>query len=277
MHIRRADINAGTSAVRMPVALLLIVLTIGTSGARGADLIQAHSLVPPILESYWMSGMHYWSFGRQTVITDRFIELTNMNQFSDGYLWNLLDVQLTRFELSVILHFSGMSKMWFADGEGSGVGMWYATTDKVNYMSGSKILGFKDVFIGVGVLVEHNSVITIVKSDSSIQQTLDGLKKNKLGSCTIPDLNNHYIKIILSYVHDMLSVRYSEMDSPKDEPSALELCMSVPMSFPPGGYHFGLTAANNPKSQAIHKVYAIQMMSSDINDTRTDNAFRHHA
>ena len=69
------------TSCRFIILILAATLQVGCSASnedrqKNTELISAHSLEPPFLESYWDGGLHHWDFGASTVITNEAISLS---------------------------------------------------------------------------------------------------------------------------------------------------------------------------------------------------------
>lgn len=232
------------------------------AGAVADDHIHVHSLFPPILKNYWANGMQYWAFGRETVVTDNYVQLTTMDQVSAGYLWNCQRNRLDDFELNVTVQMRSRDGAWFASGGDSGFGIWYAGDEKVSYITDSSFFGFKRRFRGLGVVLDHANELHLVESDGSFSLNPTSLRNHRVGSCTIGSLGELHATITLLYRDKRLGLFYATHpgDVPtRDDYANAVLCASIDRLALLSNYHFGVTAANSAQGQAVHNVRSVTM------------------
>lgn len=255
---------------------LLLLLALLVVPACADDVVQVHSLVPPMLQHYWANGMAYWSFGRESVVTDNYVRLTSHRPKSMGYLWNRHENMMTAFQLNVTLQMTTKSGRWGGDTANAGMGIWYTNAEKTNYHSDAAFFGFQRKFGGVGVILNHKEGLSIVLNDGKMELTPSNLAKNRVAHCTVPRFGELHLTVSLLYQDESLEVHYTV--HPGAEPKAKDLavsklCATLATVKLPGVFHFGVTAANSAAARATHDVHSIIM--TPLSDTALHEAEEH--
>ncbi|RNF02089.1 legume-like lectin [Trypanosoma rangeli] len=242
--------------------LFLLMLLLPVREVSGMDQIQVHSVVPPILQNYWESGMRFWSFGLSTVVTDNYIRLTGRSPGAKGYLWNRHANHMESFELNVTLQMRGRHVGGRGDMSDSGIGIWYTTVKKITGDTDTEFFGFSKRFFGVGVILGHYDDISLVQNDNSSDMDRRSLLSRRQGHCRVPSLGELHITITIHYNSGTISVFYvTHMDEePRlEDYSRAVFCTTASSPSLLGMYHFGVTAVNSATAQAIHEIHSVIM------------------
>ncbi|RNF17897.1 legume-like lectin [Trypanosoma conorhini] len=245
-----------------PPLLFLLLLLLPLREVRGVDQIQVHSVVPPILQNYWESGMRFWSFGLSTVVTDKYIRLTGNAPGAKGYLWNRHANHMDAFELNVTLQMRGRQVRGRGERRDSGIGIWYTTAKKVTGGADAGFFGFSKRFFGLGVILGHSDEISLVHNDNSVDLDPRSLSSRRQGYCRVPSLGELHITITVQYNAGTVLVFYvvHAGEEPRLEDYAQAVfCTTAAAPSLVGVYRFGVTAVNSATALAIHEIHSVIM------------------
>lgn len=238
----------------LSVSSLVVVVFLTASGVLATmDHIQMHSIFPPILADFWENGLHYWSFGSSSVVTDEYVRLTTSHPTAKGYFWNRHPNHLDSFVLNATLRLRNRKSQWFADATDGGVAMWYTATAP-RHMA-TDLFGNVNAFDGLGVILDHSDTISILTNS---EQPVESLARNRLGSCVAKGLDQQYITISVDYngVSKTLTVRYNVWQSYGVHGVDVECAVLSDVTLPLRNY-FGITGSNSIHAQAEHDVVSI--------------------
>ncbi|KEG12677.1 legume-like lectin [Trypanosoma grayi] len=244
------------------VILPLLLLLHPVSGLNGADYIQVHSVFPPILQNYWENGMRFWAFGLNTVVTDNYIRLTESAPDAKGYLWNRHSNHMESFELNVTLQMRKRGSGFVGSTSDGGMGIWYTSAETFTGDSDTVFFGFKRRFFGVGVVLDHSDVISLVTNDGSFDLDANSMRVRRNGYCRVPALGELHITITIRYEGGIANVLYVYHDNVEPRPEDYARCVFCTTASAPtlsGVYRFGVTAANSALTQATHEIHSVIM------------------
>ena len=240
--------------------LIVVFLATLIPAVHSLDHVLMHSFYSPILKDYWDHGMRYWSFGSGTIVTDKSAELTTTKEYSHGYLWNRHPNHLDSFEFNVTTHITETRGLWHADTTKAGMGFWY-TSDTPRHAV-PHFFGSVNQFVGLGVLVDHSSKVSIVISDG--MEPVYSFEKERRASCDLSAHTGHVITLTVRYDASLkrLEVGFlvgtltaapgvAELNDPTAHRTNCAVLNDVVL---PTQYYFGITAANDENSQAKHDV-----------------------
>lgn len=229
-----------------------------TAVAGYFEHVQMHSVFPPILADFWENGLHYWSFGSSTVVTDEYIRLTTHKADAKGYFWNRHPNHIESFVINATLRFKKRHAGWFADATDGGIALWY-TAAAPRHMA-TNFFGNIDTFDGIGVVLDHGNVVSVLVNQ---EQQIHGLVESRRGSCKLKNLDNNKVTLSLAYDADQRTavVQYNVWTSDL-VPGVDVACTSVDDVKLPLRNYFGLTASNSEKAQAEHDVISVYVRSS---------------
>lgn len=231
----------------MLVAQLVVVMLWLCGGPAAVDAktiqhVKMHSLVPPILENYWDNGLHEWSFGAATVVTDLYVRLTQKTPTSRGYLWNRRSLQVDNFQFNATFRIANRDGTWFSDKSGSGIGFWL-TSEAPRHVPVS-FYGMTDQFTGVGVVFDHTNHVSVLFNNG---QHLASPHDATVGTCQIRtgDAWSTFI-LRVSALDELLDVLVSVGG---DAPVPCTRVKNVKL---PSNLYIGITATNTESSSAFH-------------------------
>lgn len=240
------------------VAFLLVTVTYGF--VVNNDPVQVHSIIPPILKNYWMSGMEYWAFGRNSVVTDNYVQLTDLAPDSEGYLWNRHESVMEDFVLNVTVQMTSRDGRWFADGSGSGFAVWYTNTKKFNAQLDSSFFGGEKVFDGIGVVLTHDNELSLILNDGTKSLDSKDIRTIRQGYCTVSAFGSLHITVSIIYDKERLKIQYAMHPNEEPVPSDyLDMVLCIDSIVPDlrKSHHFGVTAVNSEASMAMHTVHSV--------------------
>lgn len=250
------------------VFVVLIVTLSAIQVSAILDHIQMHSIFPPILADYWENGLHYWSFGSSSVVTDDYVRLTTKSPTAKGYFWNRHPNHLESFVANTTLRFWQRSAGWFADATDGGVGIWY-TAATPRHMP-TQFFGNVDVFDGLGIILDHSDSISVVVGDG--ERSVGSLKESRRAFCAVKRLEMHKITISVSYRAESkeLAVMYHTWMDPKS-PGKENLCTVVHDVNLPLRNYFGVTGSNSEHAQAEHDLFSFFVKPLRSDDKTADD------
>lgn len=239
--------------------VLLLLLLFGSFSTINAlhDHVQMHSLYPPILAEYWETGLHYWSFGSHSVVTDDYVRLTTLHPSAHGYLWNRHPNHLESFEVNITLKMKNRADKWFQDRTSAGIVLWY-TAAAIRHVAPT-FYGAMDTFVGLGVVLDHSNHISIVHNNGDSVYSLSAVT---IASCSVPRVAENFLTIFLRYENstERGSVYYmlgdTELPEPVGQDTPMVFCATVNVKLPLRSY-FGVTATNTENSACVHEVRSI--------------------
>ncbi|KAH9578266.1 Legume-like lectin [Trypanosoma melophagium] len=242
--------------------VFFLLLLLAAHIVIGADHIQMHSVFPPILQNYWESGMRFWTFGLNTVVTDNYVRLTESAPDAKGYLWNRHSNHMEAFELNVTLQMRKRNSPTLATLKEGGMGIWYTTAANFSSNADTRLYGFAQRFFGIGVLLSHSDEISLLANNGSISFDTQSIEQQRRGHCLIPALGELHLTITILYNGNTMDVLYVYHGNDEPEPSDFArtvFCASVPSPPLTGTYRFGVTAANSATTQATHEIHSVIM------------------
>lgn len=268
MSVRQAAFGLGVLAVLLCVTL---------QASASLEHVQMHSIFPPILADYWENGLHYWSFGSSSVVTDEYVRLTTNSPTAKGFFWNRHPNQLQSFVANTTLRLKSRGAGWFADATDGGFAVWY-TASTPRHMP-TQFFGNVDTFDGLGLILDHTDTLSILIGDGD--RSVQTISRERRGFCNIKQLVDNKVTISVKYNSESkeLLVTYNVWQSAHVH-GADVLCSVVNDVALPLRNYFGVTASNSVHAQAEHDLFSFfvkPLHKSDAEDaTREEEAAGDH-
>lgn len=215
----------------------------------GPEHIQMHSCFPPILSDFWENGLHFWSFGSSTIITDDYVRLTTTAPEAKGYFWNRHPNHIESFIANTTVRLRKRKSGWFADSTDGGVAMWYTAAAPRHVQT--TLFGSADEFDGVGVVLDHSDQLSVLFSDGA--ERVGSLRSAARGHCQVSGLSDKKVTLTMLYNAEAKTLRVLyHLWEDETAPGPDVMCTEVEDVVLPIRNYFGITASNSLHAQAEH-------------------------
>lgn len=221
-----------------------------------------HSIFPPILADFWENGLHYWSFGSSSVVTDAYVRLTTHKTTAKGYFWNRHPNHLDGFVANTTVRLRQRESQWFADSTDGGLAIWY-TSATPRHMP-TPFFGNVDVFEGLGVVLDHSDTISVLLNDG---ERVASLSNSRRGHCQIKNLGDKQLTITVVYMASSKELRVLyHVWADAQTPGSDNYCVAISDVVLPLRNYFGVTASNSEHAKAEHDIISFFVKPSRGDD-----------
>lgn len=267
----------------LSIAVLFVVMaTCGTKrlGRYFDDIgaVPSHSFHLPLLTDVIESGIHSWSFGASTVLTDEYVRLSPAVGEGHGYLWNQYPSDLKSWSASFTLrvyqrpHSNGLTP---SSASFCGVAFW--TLKEPTRHGDSPFFGVPSAFVGAGVVVRQDGSLHLVGRDANESPAQD-VESVSHGRCTMK-ISGDLVNILVTYSakDKTLDLAYSERGGKPVH------CASGAAEHLPEHYYLGFTSYTTGSSPMGYDVLGMafvplegaQERPIDLAEQKAATAFDH--
>ncbi|CAG0886509.1 unnamed protein product [Darwinula stevensoni] len=231
-------------------------------------LRREHSLMKPFQGSGMVLSIPNWEIFGNSMVTKKFVRLTNDVPGRRGSIWNLVPVEEPNWEMQLHFKIHGKGKVYYGDG----LAFWYVQDKMVD----GPVFGSKDQFYGLGVFIdtymndqkpvrrEHPIIQAVVNNGTlSYDHEKDG-KVQELKRCPVKVQNlDHETYLSVRYEDDTLTVAVDV-----ENKQEWTTCFSENHVRLPTGLYLGLSAATGDLSDNHDifdlKFYALPSKPSQV-------------
>eukprot|EP00759_Apiculatamorpha_spiralis_P015599 PhF_6_TR22258/c0_g1_i1/m.31458 len=231
------------------------------------EALRAYSLVPPLLQQYWHSGLAHWDFSPCTLVTDKFVRLTHEKRAgcTVGAIWSHTAFHYASFRAIARI------RIWAQNNQGEhGVGVWFTA----NRAQGSDpaetgFYGGSVNFDGLGVTIDTATRPNKIKL---LQGKGIGQYSEELCTCEFVARN---LAKEASFVMDLTYREKTLVLVVSADTSLYPIhCCTIqdkPITMPPE-YYVAVTARSTaePNTREIVDIHSLKVKSFDLYQTEED-------
>ena len=225
--------------VAVTTAVVVVLLALASASAHGLIPIHQHSLEPPLLVNYEESGLPFWTFGGNAVVTNDFVLMTPKVGPGHSYLWNRHPVELSNWAVNFTIRAAERSRFHLFGSNSActncGVAFWHVAAAQRH--GTSSFFGIPPQFRGIGIVFPTGTnTLYVVHSDG--RQQVAHVEQVAIGQCPFA-LDDTARVVMVAFDNGRLSVTYA----PAERPSYTVPCVvGLNPTSVQSRFYFGFTA-----------------------------------